>query len=150
MRFKADCSIERSDWARRVDKHGEKGTCFDSGGSRVGFRVQIKMLWYPPTLSAEGLDREGVCAIEQIKKSWGINKNATCQQVLGRIALKNKYKDQHDRIRKIYRFKSWLDQFYMKNPSKSKDWVNNQVLSLRPIEQYGFKWFSGRAICACF
>ena len=42
---------------------------------------------------------------------------------------------QNDRIGKINRFEKWLDQFELTKLLKSKEWVKNPVLSLRPIEQ---------------
>ena len=48
-----------------------------------------------------------------------------------------KYKDQNDRIGKIYRLTMWLDRFELKSQLRLiKDWPTNQVLSLRPIEQF--------------
>ena len=53
------------------------------------------------------------------KKQMGNPQNPASQQVLGRHLIKQKYKDQNDRIGKVYRFKRSLDPFSLKNQLKA-------------------------------
>ena len=100
------------------------------------FRVQIKILWYPPTLSTYWLDLEVAHEIEGIKKLYKKSKiQHPCKFWDENNIFSKRYKDQNDRIGKIYRFKKWLDHLFLKNRLKSKDWVKNLVLSLPPFGQ---------------
>ena len=65
----------------RTNKNGQVSIQEEALGE---FRVRIKKLWYPPTLSTSWLDLEWACGIEQLKKS-GKKTNTTSQQVLGRM-----------------------------------------------------------------
>ena len=73
--------------------------------------------------------------VEKKNENVVFRETKSLRSYTGHTKVKKKYKDQNDRIGKIYRITKWLDPFSLKYPLKSKDWIKNHVSSLPLIGQ---------------